>query len=130
MYEKVLLNCLNNYPSNKSKISIPRIHCAYQDSLQFIQLFYQAHVLDKDLVKKFNKTFSKLKLNDNKLKCLELVLIDEIISLCSHKKERTAVEEQAKKYMSEVNQWQAIVEKGLSFVRNDRATEEFETSIR
>ena len=69
-------------------------------------------------------------MNDNKLKSLELVLLDEIISLCSHKKERTAVEEQAKKYVSEVNQWQAIVEKGLGFVRKDRAVEEFETSVR
>ena len=69
-------------------------------------------------------------MNDNKLKCLEVVLLDEIVSLCSHRKERTAVEEQAKKYVSEVNQWQAIVEKGLSFVRNNEAAEEFETSIR
>ena len=125
-----MLNCLNNYPSNKSKISIPRIHCAYEDSLQFIQLFYQASVLDKDLVRKFNKTLSKIKIKDNKLKCLEFVLLEEIVSLCSHKKERTTVEEQAKKYVNEVNQWQAIVEKGLHFVRKNKAADEFETSIR
>ena len=125
-----MLNCLNNYPSNKSKISIPRIHCAYEDSLQLIHLFHQASVLDKDLTKNFNKTLSKIMINDNKLKCLEVVLLDEIVSLCSHKKERTAVEEQAKMYVSEVNQWQAIVEKGLSFVRNNEAAEESENSIR
>ena len=124
------MKCVDNFPSNKSIISIPRIHCAYEESLQFICLFHQASVLDKDLVKRFNKTLSKLKMNDNKLKSLELVLLDEIISLCSHKKERTAVEEQAKKYVSEVNQWQAIVEKGLGFVRKDKLVEEFETSVR
>ena len=124
------MNCLNNYPSNKSKITIPRIHCAYEDSLQLIHLFYEASVLDKDLIKNFNKTLSKIMINDNKLKCLEVVLLDEIVSLCSHKKERTAVEEQAKKYVSEVNQCQAIVEKGLHFVRNNKAAEEFKTSIR
>ena len=56
---------------------------------------------------------------DIKLTCLELVLLEEIIALCYHRKERTAGEELAEKYVNEIRQWQPIVEKGLNFNRRD-----------
>ena len=128
MYEFVLLNCIDRFTSFddiseeqsincfKDKPSIPKIHCAYEESKQLLDLLQQAFLLEKSLGKKFLKIISDMRTNkDRKLTCLELVLLEEIITLCCHRKERTAGEELAERYMSEIRQWQPIVEKGLSF---------------
>ena len=107
----------------KDKPSIPKIHCAYEKSKQLLDLLQQAFLLEKSLGAKFLKVISDMRTNkDRKLTCLELVLLEEIIALCYHRKERTAREELAEKYMSEIRQWQPIVEKRLSFKQIDEFT--------
>ena len=132
MYECVLLNCIDHFNSFddiseeqsincfKDKPSIPKIHCAYEESKELLDLLQQAFLLEKGLGAKFLEIISEMRTNkDRKLTCLELVLLEEIITLCYHRKERTAGEELAEKYMSEIRQWQPIVEKGLSFIQLD-----------
>ena len=132
MYEFALLNCIEHFTlfddiseeqninCFKDKPSIPKIHCAYEESKELLDLLQQAFLLEKGLGKKFLKIISEMRTNkDRKLTCLELVLLEEIITLCYHRKERTAREELAERYMSEIRQWQPIVEKGLSFIQLD-----------
>ena len=123
MYEFVLLNCIDRFTSFDdisdcftNKPSIPKIHCAYEESKELLDLLQQAFLLEKSLGAKLLKIISEMRTNkDRKLTCLELVLLEEIIALCYHRKERTAGEELAERYVSEIRQWQPIVEKGLSF---------------
>ena len=132
MYEFVLLNCIEHFTSFddiseeqsincfKDKPSIPKIYCAYEESKELLDLLQQAFILEKGLGAKFLKIISEMRTNKNrKLTCLELVLLEEIITLCYHRKERTAGEELAERYLSEIRQWQPIVEKGLSFKQLD-----------
>ena len=129
MYEFVLLNCIETFtplPDEESikclkdKPSIPKIHCAYEKSKQLLNLFEEAFLLETSLGGKLLKIISEMRTNkDRKLTCLELVLLEEIIALCYHRKERTAGEELAERYVSEIRQWQPIVEKGLSFKQLD-----------
>ena len=137
------MNCFENYSvrdehfeepnevSYTEKLTIPKIHCAYEDSKQLLCLLEQAFVFDKKLGGKLIKLVSEMKENeDNKLNHFELVLLEEIISLCSHKKERTAREQSARNYVSEVKQWQPIVEKGLSFKQQNQFGKDFQMNIR
>ena len=132
MYEFILLNCIEQFNSLddiseeegincfKNKPSIPKIHCAYEESKQLLDLLQEAFLLEKSLGGKLLRIISEMRTNkDRKLSCLELVLLEEIFALCCHKKERTAGEELAEKYVSEIRQWQPIVEKGLSFIHSD-----------
>ena len=132
MYEFILLNCIEQFNSLdgiseeegincfKNKPSIPKIHCAYEESKQLLDLLQEAFLLEKSLGGKLLRIISDIKTNkDRKLSCLELVLLEEIIALCCHRKERTAGEELAEKYVSGIRQWQPIVEKGLSFIQSD-----------
>ena len=132
MYEFILLNCIEQFnPLDdiseeegincfKNKPSIPKIHCAYEESKQLLDLLQEAFLLEKSLGGKLLRIISDMKTNkDRKLSCLELVLLEEIIALCCHRKERTAGEELAEKYVSEIREWQPIVEKGLSFIQSD-----------
>ena len=113
------------------KLTIPKIHCAYEDSKQLSCLLQEAFVIDKRLGGKLTKLISEMKENDDdKLNHLELVLLEEISSLCSHKKERTAREQLARKYVSEVKQWQPIVEKGLSFKQQNQFGKDLQMNIR
>ena len=119
----VLSNCIS-VKSKKSglsddKISIPRIYCAYEDSKQLLELLRDAFKMDSKLPGKINKILIQDRIKsrteeDDKSRCLEQVLLNEITSMCVHYNDRTAVEELAKKYVTEVNEWQPIVEKGLS----------------
>ena len=133
MYECVLLNCIDRFASFddiseeqsincfKDKPSIPKIHCAYEESKELLDLLQQAFLLEKSLGGKLLKVISEMRTNkDRKLTCLELVLLEEIIALCYHRKERTAGEELAEKYVSGIRQWQPIVEKGLSFIQLEK----------
>ncbi|KAI6656630.1 E3 ubiquitin-protein ligase [Oopsacas minuta] len=135
VYENVLLNCTSHDEGGtklSDKISIPRIHCAYEDSKQLFDLLQQAFQLENSLAGKFNQIFSKLVKNvdnRNKMNCLELILLELIINLCSHKKERTASRELAEQYVSEVNQWHGIVEKGLCLNRNS-SNENYKLDLR
>ena len=116
--EEESLNCFRDKPS------IPKIHCGYEESKQLLDLLQEAFLLEKSLGTKFLRIISDMRTNkDRKLSCLELVLLEEIIALCCHRKERTAGEELAEKYVSEIRQWQPIVEKGLCFVQSDEFTE-------
>ena len=120
-----------NEVSYTDKLTIPKIHCAYEDSKQLLCLLQQAFVFEKNLGGKLKKLISEMKENgDHKLNHLELVLLEEIISLCSHKKERTAKELLARKYVSEVKQWQPIVEKGLSFKQQNQFGEDLQMNLR
>ena len=132
MYELVLLNCIDRFAAFddiseeqsiscfKDKPSIPKIHCAYEESKELLDLVQQTFLLEKSLGGKLLKVISEMRTNkDRKLTCLELVLLEEIIALCCHRKERTAGEELAERYVSEIRQWQPIVEKGLSFIQLD-----------
>ena len=115
-------NCL------KEELTIPKIFCAYEESKQLLDLLQEAFLLDSNLEERFFKIISNMRTNkDRKLSCLELVLLEEIIALCCHRKERTAGEELAEKYVSEIRQWQPIVEKGLSFNRRDDC--EYKTTV-
>ena len=132
MYEFILLNCIEQFNSLddisegegincfKNKPSIPKIHCAYEESKQLLDLLQEAFLLEKSLGGKLLRIISDMKTDkDRKLSCLELVLLEEIIALCYHRKERTAGEELAEKYVGEIRQWQPIVEKGLGFIHSD-----------
>ena len=127
MYEFILLNQIAHFNSiNDSSgervnlASIPKIHCAYQESKQLLDLLHEAFLLEKSLGGKLLRIISDMRTNkDRKLSCLELVLLEEIIALCCHRKERTAGEELAEKYVSGIRQWQPIVEKGLSLIQSD-----------
>ena len=131
----VLSTCIKtkgqNSDINDYKISIPRIHCAYEDSKHLLELLRDAFLLESRLIGEVNKILSNLinSKQDDKLRCIELVLLDRITSMCVHYNERTNVEELAKKYVCEVNQWQPIVEKGLSFTSEDTNVE-FKNEIR
>ena len=116
---------------NRDNLSIPKIHCAYKDSKKLLEFLKQAFVLDKDEASKMIRMISEMKKSEDKrLRCLELVLLEEIIVSCSHKKERTAGEELAQIYVSEITQWQPIVEKGLSFIPIDEFCLELKLRIR
>ena len=116
---------------NSDTLSIPKIHCAYKDSKKLLEFLKQAFVLDKDLASKMIRMISEMKKSgDKRLRCLELVLLEEIIISCSHKKERTAGEELAQIYVSEIKQWQPIVERGLSFIPIDEFCQELKLRIR
>ncbi|KAI6647050.1 E3 ubiquitin-protein ligase [Oopsacas minuta] len=137
VYKTVLQNYINTSLPDEDEeqrdiMTIPRIHCAFENSKQLLELFQQAFQLDNGLAGQFNKIISKLeKVDDEKMNCLELVLIEVIINLCGHKKERTASKKLAEQYVSEVNQWQAIVEKGLSFNQNSSdENEKFKLELR
>ena len=131
MYEYVLLIYIEPFSSLddvceeslkcfEDKLSIPKIHCAYEESKQLLDLLREAFLLEKSLGGKLFRIISDMRPNkDRKLSCLVLVLLEEIIALCYHRKERTAREELAEKYVSQIRQWQPIVEKGLSFVQPD-----------
>ena len=110
-----------NSDVNDYKISIPRIHYAYEDSKQLLELLRDAFLLESRLTGEVNEILSNLikSEEDDKLRCIELVLLDRITSMCVHYNERTCVEELAKKYVCEVNEWQPIVEKGLSLTSED-----------
>ena len=135
------MNCIENFSSsneldqdatfvNRDVLSIPKIHCAYTDSKKLLDFLKQAFVLDKDLASKMIRMISEMKSGDKRLGCLELVLLEEIIVSCSHKKERTAGEELAQIYVSEIKQWQPIVERGLSFIPIDEFCQELKLRIR
>ncbi|KAI6652351.1 E3 ubiquitin-protein ligase [Oopsacas minuta] len=142
VYEFVILNCIRNYipidgmeedPSNyyDDKLSIPKIHCAYEDSKQLLDLLKQAFSYDERLAAKLNAVIAVLKeKRDKKLQCLELVLLEEIITVCSHKAECTASNKLAEKYVSDIIQWQSVIERGLSFNQLDNSSEELRLSIR
>ena len=101
----------------QTKLTIPmENHCASKDSKQLSCLLQLGiSVIDNRVGRKIGQTFSEMKESDDDKLNHFLVLLEEISSLCSHKKERTAREQLARKYVSEVKQWQPIVEKGLSF---------------
>ena len=135
------MNCTENFSSsnvidrdatlNRNTLSIPKIHCAYEDSKKLLEFLQQAFVLDKDLASKMIRIISEMKKSgDKRIRCLELVLLDEIIVSCSHKKERTAGEKLAEIYVSEIKQWQPIVERGLSFIPVDEFCQELNIRIR
>ncbi|KAI6647030.1 E3 ubiquitin-protein ligase [Oopsacas minuta] len=142
IYEYVLLYYIQNISSqikseegetvsSKDKPSIPSIHCAYEDSKQLLEFLQKAFALEKVLEKKFIKVISEMEKNvDKRLKYLELVLLEEIITLCSHKKERTAGEELAEKYVCEIKQWQPLMERGLSINPTDEFGDELQLTIR
>ena len=112
----------------KRKLTIPKIYCAYEESKQLLDLLQEAFLLESSLEDKIFKIITEMrKIKDIKLTCLELVLLEEIIALCCHRKERTAGEELAEKYVTEIRQWQPIVEKGLSFNRRD--DHEYKTTV-
>ena len=111
--------------------TIPKIHCAYEESMQLIDFFQQAFHSDQRLGPILCNTILKLKrVNDQRLNCLEHLLLEEIISLCSHKRELTASEELAEKYISQIRQFQAVVEKGLTFKQRDEFCEQNQLKIR
>ena len=136
------MSCIVNFSSsnefdqdaplvNRDTISIPKMHCAYKYSKKLLGLLKQAFVLDKDLASKMIRMIREMKkFGDKRLRCLELVLLEEIIVSCSHKKERTAGEELAQIYVSEIKQWQPIVERGLSFISIDEFCQELKLRIR
>ncbi|KAI6655769.1 E3 ubiquitin-protein ligase [Oopsacas minuta] len=101
-------------------LTIPKIHCAYEESKQLLDLLQQAFILEKDLERKLFRIIKEMNENkDSRLSCLELILLEEIIASCHHTRERTACKEQAEKYVTEIRQWQSVVERGLSFNRPD-----------
>ena len=105
---------VRNTSDIQNTMTIPKIHCAYEDSLQLINLFEQAFVLRSDLAMNISKTVSTLRdSEDPKLKCLELVLLEEILSLCSHSRDCTSKLELAEKYISSIRKWQPLVEEAL-----------------
>ena len=136
------MNCIENFSSsneidkdatfvNGGTLSIPKMHCAYKNSKKLSGFLKQAFVLDKDLASKMIRMIYEMKKSgDKRLRCLELVLLEEIISSCSHKKERTAGEELAQIYVNEIKQWQPIVERGLSFIPIDEFCQELKLRIR
>ena len=136
------MNCIENFSSsneidedttfvNRDALSIPKMHCAYKDSKMLLDFLKQAFLLDKNLASKMIRMIYEMKKSgDKRLRCLELVLLEDIILLCSHKKERTAGEELAQIYVSEIKQWQLIVEKGLSFIPIDEFCQELKLRIR
>ena len=115
----------------EEKISIPRIHCAYEDSKQLIDLFKQAFSFGGRLAMNLSTTLTKLKSKqDKKLKCLELILLEEIIQLCSYRKELTSNQLLADKYVSEIKQWQYVMDRGLGFKQSHEFTDENKVKIR
>ena len=107
----VLSTCIHQIDD---KISIPKIYCAYEDSKPLLELLRDAFLLDSKLPGKMLSNLMKTEKGD-KSRCLAFFLLEEITSMCVHYQERTVVEELAKKYVNEVNQWQPIVEKVLHF---------------
>ena len=115
----------------EENISIPRIHCAYEDSKQLIDLLKQAFSFGGILASNLSTTLNELKpKEDKKLKCLELILLEEIIKLCPYKKELTSSQLLADKYVSEIKQWQSVMDRGLEFKQSDEFTEEYKVKIR
>ena len=111
--------------------TIPKIHCAYEESKQLIEFLQQAFHSDQRLGPILYNTILKLRQdNDQRLDCLEHLLLEEIISLCYHKRELTASEELAEKYISQIRQLQAVVEKGLTFKPRDEFYEQNQLKIR
>ena len=117
--------------SYEDKLSIPRIHCAYEESKQLIELLKQAFSSGGRLAIILSTTLTELETKqDKKLKCLELILLDQILQLCSYSKELTSNQLLADKYVSEIKQWQFVMDKGLSFRQSDEFTEEYRVKIR
>ena len=107
------------------------MHYAYEDSKRLLEFLQQAFLLDKDLASSMTRIISEMKKSgDKRLRCLELVLLEEIIVSCSHKKERTASEELAEIYVSEIKQWQPIIERGLNFNPIDEFCQELKIKTR
>ena len=139
----MILNCIENYATRFSGmedgkmgyeeklLSIPRIHCAYEDSKQLIDLLKLAFSFGGTLAINLIATLNDLKTNQaKKLKCVELILLAEIIQLCSYEKERISSQVLADKYASEIKQWQSVMDRGLSFKQSDESTEEYRVKIR
>ena len=102
--------------SNNTKITIPKIHYAYNESKSLLSFLERAFLLEQPLAKKIFERIKQVKqTNDQRLKRLEHVLLEEIIFLCTHKKELTSDRDLAEKYVILVRQFQPLVEEGLSF---------------
>lgn len=122
---------VSNTSDIQSTMTIPKIHCAYEDSLQLINLFEQTFVLRSDLGINISKKISTFRESeDPKLKCLELVLLEEILSLCSHSRERTSKLELAEKYISYIRKWQPLVEEALCLLDLNRDYKSYHVNIR
>ncbi|KAI6655773.1 E3 ubiquitin-protein ligase [Oopsacas minuta] len=143
VFECILLNCIHNLCSidasegyedirySANKTTIPKIHYAYQDSRQLIELFEQAFGLKDTLGRTISDMLPQMwDDQDMKLNCLELVLIEEIISLCSHNKDRTSSMELAEIYVTEIRKWQPLIEKGLSRTHSNKDINEYQLEIR
>ena len=102
-------------------LSIPNIHCAYEDSKQLLDLLQEAFVVNDHITERLFRVFMEMnKTKDVRLQCLELVLVEEIVASCSHTRDRTVTEDLAEKYITEIRRWEHVVERGLSFSRPDR----------
>ena len=102
-------------------LSIPIIHCAYEESKQLLDLLQEAFAVNDNITEKLFRVIIEMnETKDVKLDCLELVLVKEIVDSCSHTKARTVTEDLAEKYITEIRRWEPVVERGLSFSRPDR----------
>ena len=104
-----------------NSLSIPQIHCAYEESKQLLDLLQVAFAVNDSITEKLFRVISEMNYTkDVRLECLELVLVEEIVASCSHTKNRTVTEDLAEKYIAEIRRWEPVVERGLSFSRPDR----------
>ena len=69
--------------------------------------------MKESLGKLLLEKISKLRKDSKNIIFVELVLLEEIIELCYHRKERTAEENLAEKYVTEIRRWESIVQEGF-----------------
>ena len=136
VYRLVLLNCISGIEDGitsftDENISIPRIHYAFENSKHLIDLLKQSFSYEGRLAVNLYTTLADLKeKRDEKLKCIELVVLEEITNLCSYKKELTCSKALAEKYVSEIKQWQSVMERGFSFKHSDELSHAYRQRIR
>ena len=118
----MILSCVEYFPpveeGEQPKLTIPKIHYGYNDSKQLLNLLQQAFEIEESLGIKLYEEISILRRESEESIFVELLLLEAITKLCSHREERTARKSLAEKYVTEIRRWESVVQE--AFVLLDR----------